>query len=130
MCVIVKLNMRCQGLFLDLFQRLQSSASNGRLITMKWTDPQEYWRATTAHMIGGLLLVLLLSPLLVRLPLPLYNVILAPLSAGLTRETYQFIAISERDDQTFPKALQNIAEWVFGGLFATTFIYLTLMGKK
>lgn len=97
---------------------------------MKWTDPQEYWRATTAHMIGGLLLVLLLSPLLVRLPLPLYNVILAPLSAGLTRETYQFIAISERDDQTFPKALQNIAEWVFGGLFATTFIYLTLMGKK
>lgn len=89
----------------------------------------KYLNTTTGHMILGGLLVLFFSPVFALLDFPYFlTVFLVSTLGGVIKEIGDFFKWWSHEDSNFRKALNDIAEWTFGGVVFTTFITITKYG--
>lgn len=85
----------------------------------------KWLNATTGHAILGGLLVLVFSPLFVRLGFPGYLIVLAiPLNVAILKEVGDARQWWPHEPSNFKQALGDVAEWFFGGCFFALFVGL------
>jgi hypothetical protein len=86
----------------------------------------DFLNNTTGHMILGGLLVLVLSPVFTLLGFPGYLLILlVPLAVSIVKECGDYFGWWPHDKSNFRQAMNDIAEWVFGGVVFGSLIAVT-----
>lgn len=89
----------------------------------------QFLNNTTGHMILGGITVLLFSPLFALFGFPWFILVMfVSTIAGLLKELGDHFGWWNHDENNFRQAMNDIAEWTFGGVIFTLFITIIKYG--